>query len=684
MLLAIASGGSRASADDEPGPAGAAAAGETIVIYGATPPEADRDRTRALGDAPFVTVLHPDEHAATASVADALATSAGAQTRSLGGFGAYESVSVRGAATGHTVVLVDGVPLSRLAAVTTDLGRFALDAFAEVDLYRGAVPVELGGAGVGGAVNLVTRLGRGAGGERLALTAGGGSYGARFARARYGDVLAGGRVATAITAGYQGATGDFSYFDDNGTPLNATDDHTGTRRNNAFDQLDVTARAGAPDGSRVAGARVAWKRQGLPGSIPQPSFGASLRTLDVLADARGDHRIGAATTRTLAYGLVEAQGLDDPMGELGLGAQDRHYLTLSGGASTVWHLPVVTAGLEARGDRFRDADPERANLVGTRVGGAASIAANLALGDVIAITPAVRVELERTAPTPLTDGPQAFMPVAPRWDVVPSPRVTALAHLSPDLAVKGSTGSYVRLPTLVELFGDRGAVIGAPDLRVERGTASDVGIVWAPARAVAHGAIDRVLIETAVFGTRSRDTIALVSSVGFVARAMNIGATQSYGAELVAAARIARTVSLTASYTRLVSEQLTVDPNLFGRALPRTPAHLLYVRADVAHRLAGQDASAYADVAAQGASYLDQANVQRIPARALVGAGVRVRVPVMMRVAATATVANLLDVRIVDLPADRAIDRPQQTALTDLAGYPLPGRSLMFALDWTY
>ena len=79
MLLAIASGGSRAYANDAPGLSGAAVAGETIVIYGATPPEAERDRTRALGDAPFVTVVHPDEHAATASVADALATSAGAQ-----------------------------------------------------------------------------------------------------------------------------------------------------------------------------------------------------------------------------------------------------------------------------------------------------------------------------------------------------------------------------------------------------------------------------------------------------------------------------------------------------------------------------------------------------------------------------------------------------------------------------
>ncbi|MDQ3298638.1 MAG: hypothetical protein M3619_18790, partial [Myxococcota bacterium] len=92
----------RADSDDDATPVG----GETIVIEGQAPArEGARDRDRALGDAPFVTILHPDEHAATASVADALATAAGVQTRSLGGPGAFESVSVRGASPGHTVVL---------------------------------------------------------------------------------------------------------------------------------------------------------------------------------------------------------------------------------------------------------------------------------------------------------------------------------------------------------------------------------------------------------------------------------------------------------------------------------------------------------------------------------------------------------------------------------------------------
>src|SRR5690606_355580 len=123
------------------------------------------------------TIVRADEHPATASVADAIGATVGTQTRSLGGLGAYASGSVRGAAPGHTAVTLDGVPMARIASVTTDLGRFVLASFGEVALYRGTVPIELGGAGVGGALDLVTRLGRGPRGERFHTSLGAGSFG---------------------------------------------------------------------------------------------------------------------------------------------------------------------------------------------------------------------------------------------------------------------------------------------------------------------------------------------------------------------------------------------------------------------------------------------------------------------------------------------------------------------------
>src|SRR5262245_65589352 len=78
---------------------------ETIIVIDRAPDrEADpkaRDRDRLLGDAPFVTIIHAEDHPATTSVADALGASVGVQSRSLGGLGAYESISVGGPQPGQ-------------------------------------------------------------------------------------------------------------------------------------------------------------------------------------------------------------------------------------------------------------------------------------------------------------------------------------------------------------------------------------------------------------------------------------------------------------------------------------------------------------------------------------------------------------------------------------------------------
>ncbi len=669
--------------------------GETIVIVDRAP-DADaapaaRDRDRALGDAPFVTIVHSDDHPATTSVADALGAAAGVQSRSLGGLGAYESISVRGASPGHTSVLVDGVPLSRLAAVTTDLSRFRLDAFGEVELYRGAVPIELGGAGVGGALNLVTRLGRGERGDRLRATIGAGSYGARHARLHYGDAHRDGELLSSVNAGYQGATGDYSFFSDNGTPLNSRDDAYRERRNNGFRQLDASARVGTRDRGKAGGVRVAHKRQGLPGSANQPSYDASLTTLDVIGDGRFDVAVGRATARQLGYLLVETQRLRDPLNEIGLGALDRGYLTLSGGAQTTWSMPLgrhrATAGVELRGDKFTDADrsSRAATLRGDRVGTAVLASLDLSLDDAatVVVTPAMRIDVLRTDPAPISAGPSAGMPLPVRWDRVPSPRLSARAVVTGDVAIKTSAGYYVRLPTLVELFGNRGTIVASPDLRPERGPSTELGLVWAPAKAISG--VDRILVEASAFGTRSRDTIAFVSSVGYVARALNVANVQTYGGEVVASARIARVLAITANYTRLVTEQLSEDPSYSNKALPRQPAHAVYARLDAQQTLRGHRAQLWFDGSWQSTTYLDQANLMTIPARTLAGVGTRVEIAA--GVAAAFSVENLFDVRVQQVPLDPP-PRPDLTstsiALADVGGFPLPGRTVYLNLDWSY
>jgi outer membrane receptor protein involved in Fe transport len=144
-------------------------------------------------------------------------------------------------------------------------------------------------------------------------------------------------------------------------------------------------------------------------------------------------------------------------------------------------------------------------------------------------------------------------------------------------------------------------------------------------------------------------------------------------------------VSVTASYTRLVTEQLNGDPSTNGKPLPREPGHAVYARAALDHRIAGHLTTVWSDVAWQSASALDPAGQTQVPGRALLGAGARVELT--RGLGAALSVENLGDVRITHLPLDPP-PSPQlteaPTALTDVAGFPLPGRSWYFSLDWSY
>jgi vitamin B12 transporter len=668
---------------------------ETIVIVEGTPDAEARHRRRALGSAPFVTIVEPaDRRGQLLSVAEALSSTVGAQVRSAGGVGASASISIRGASSGHTSVLVDGISLSRLTAVSVDLGRFRLDELDAVEVYRGNVPAELGGGGVGGAVNLVTHLGRGRGGERLRASAGVGSYGARRLAARFGDTLRLGDAGLDVTAsaGYLAADGDYRVFSDAGTPLNTTDDSWQTRQNNQARQLDAVVRAGAADRSPergvIAGVRFSWHRHGLPGLIAAPAYSASLATAVGLADLELRRSIAGWATRHRAWGTVEHQRFRDRENEIGLAAQDRDYTTFGGGAGSHWQRRLAThqlqAGAEVRLERFRDRD--RWMNGPTSLGSRQTLA--LAVGDELAeddwlVAAVLRLEVSRTAPAVPPDGlaDPGDARFDPRYELLPSPRVTGRILAEEDLAVKASAGWYARQPTLVEMFGDRGFLVGTPELKPETGPSFDLGLVWAPARA--HGPVDRTLVEVAGFYNRASDAILYVNT-GFVARPMNAGAAQNFGLELSATTRLLRFLSVVANTTLQMSEQLEDEASFDGKDLPRHPRHTAYGRLEAEARWWGRQLRGYGDAHYTAESYLDRAGLQRVPSRASLGAGAGVELA--RQLVLSVEVKNLLDRQIERFPLEPP-PRPDFTstpvAISDISGLPLPGRHLFVSLEWS-
>ena len=440
------------------------------------------DRARALRESGFLTVVRVDEYAGeTLPLAEALAETVGVHVRSLGGLGSFSSLSVRGAPSGHTAVFVDGVPLARLGSATTDLARFELGSFSQVRLHRGAVPAWLGGAVQASALELATPLGPAIDGRSLLLSVGGGSFGSRHLRGRW--LGGGGRSGYHVGLGYAGAEGDFVYFNDNGTNLNPSDDEYVARSNNGYDRADAVARAGwsRGDWSLRGGVRGLWKHQGVPGISSIQSRTASLTSWSQMADASAERAgvfgVPALTARAATYAIVEVERYRDPDGEIGLAGQDRRYITAGGGASWTLeavlsraHVSAVTA--EASVEFFRDTvfsidgDDAGAENRGRRLEGAATLSHTVRLGRTqrARLQPAVRFDVSRVRPIRDPEDGVQNMDLSPRSDLDITPRVAAWLAVAPDLSLKSSAGAYRRAPTVMELYGDRGALVGNPAL----------------------------------------------------------------------------------------------------------------------------------------------------------------------------------------------------------------------------
>lgn len=671
--------------------------GGTLVVVERDDRDAKR-RRRALEQPAFVTIVEGGASAPgePPPVAEALARVAGASVRSLGGLGSFASVSVRGAPAGQTEILLDGVPLSRLGSAALDVGQLDLATFDEVEVWRGSVPVELGGATLGGAINFVTGLGPAADGARTRVALGVGSFGARRVRVVRRDAvtLFGAPLATNVAASYAGATGDFTFHHDGGTPVEPSDDHTATRMNDGYDQLDAAARArlGGPRRTLEVGQRVLARTQGVPGPATAAAADTSLGTLRSITDARA--RIGDVRARgeVAGYLVVERQRWEDPMGEVGLSAQDRSFATTAGGLAVrgrarVPMAPgevgvVVSGAADGRVERFteRDERGDQDGARGGREGLAGAVAAEIALGPLTAI-PGLRVDRLETHGDSAAGAMMSTAPAA-RTDVAWTPRLGLTWRVAPAVALKASVGEAFRAPTVVELFGDRGVVVGTPDLAPETGTTQDVGVVIAPD---ATDTFDHVLVEWAVFRAEMDDLIGYLPTSAGTLRALNLGGARLAGHELAAGARFARRVSLTGAYSFLDTAQESAQISADGHPLPGRPRHELYARAEVALRPRGRSLALWADATLASGNTLDVAGRAEVPARRLVGAGVRWSP--RDHLALTLEGRNLTDARKDDIalasaprPGVTSVPRP----LSDVLGYPLPGRAVTLTLDLTY
>jgi iron complex outermembrane receptor protein len=594
-------------------------------------------------------------------VAELLQQSVGARVVQYGGLGAFSTLSLRGASPGQVSVFLDGMPLTSAAHGVVSLGDLPVSALDRLEVYRGLAPLGFGAATPGGAVNLVTVDAPRARDLHVAA----GSFGTGEARGTFGGSR--GALALLANAGWEGARGDYAFLDDNGTPFTTADDEVVRRLNNRFDAAHALARLAwtprplARATLRVEGFR---KAQGVPGlsqvQAPNPRL-ALERGLVALEAARAPAR-ALPGLLLRAHAQRERSHFRDPEGELHLGRQDGttrladQEASLAAASPAGWSALTAESGVAARGET---ADPAPASLgfnappESRRDTRSAWVTLQLhAPGDALVLHAARRWDRQRdrVRALPTVGAPYA----ADATRTLDAPQLGARARLVRGFEARANWTKAARAPELGELFGDQ-AVVGAnPKLVPERGENWDATLAWSGAGAgwAAGG-------EWTRFASHERDLIAYVPSVARTFRAVNFSRAEIRGEEFTAHA-VWRAATLSGS-TGWTSALQTGSDNLYrGRRLPLRPARQAAARADVrirAWRVA-------ADVVYLGDDYRDAINFQRLPSRTFLGASLA---RTWGRLTWTAEGRNLGDRRV-----------------SDVAGYPLPGRSAFVSCDMRF
>ena len=657
------------------------AADSVVMVLPETRIERERpvDPARRRLPTAFTSVIPVGQsNRALESLSEVLGEAAGVHVDRYGGLGAFSTVSMRGSTPGQVSVYLDGAPLMSAGQSVVNLSDLPAGAIDHVEVYRGLSPLAFGPATPGGAINLVTAPAAATREARVTY----GSFDTWEARASAGGTR--GTLAAQIDGGLQSSRGDFVFLDDHGTPYNLADDREHPRENNRFDAASLfgTLRWRARPNLDVALREDFFhKAQGLPGigtSTSQNARLASLRSMTQLEIARraaagpapdGAARLLAAPDARFAVSLERQQNRfrDDGgplgLGELKLGRHNSDDRLANGRGTLELAWPRLPAGLAltAAGsagvehaalhdpeDGYPDPPPSQRDARGVALGADWSLAR-----DVLRLHAARR--WHRIVDHLRTNGVAGAAIVSDVTRELDSPQLGARLALPLGLEARANWARAERAPDFLELFGNQGTVTGNPNLRPETAENRDAGLAWSAVRGARSASL-----EWAHFETLAHDLILYWGNSANTTRADNITSARIRGEEFTARARPFAALSISGSATW----QSAIDTGPYsawhGKRLPQRPGREGYLRADATHH--GWRVSS--DVQYLADDYRDRYNSPRyrVASRTIVGASISSEFAGPARWVVEGK--NLGDRR-----------------LADVAGYPLPGRSVFVSME---
>ena len=593
----------------------------------------------------------------------------GVHVRRLGADDSFATMSIRGSTSSQVAVVLAGVPLTGGADPSLDLATLPLWPGARARVYRSFAPATLGQGSLGGTLSLDPPRATDRPGTEV--WAGAGSFGAR--RMRAGDVRQiderGTRVATALSASR--SDDDFSYYDPTSSTFR-TRQNAGHADVNALVSLAMPVRYGSgEEGTLTVTALAQARHQELPGTVLAPTPFSTLDSSRELTAVELTRPAGTGAWIVRGWSRRDDLRLRNESTSFVLGPTHTNDAIVAAGAAAGWRGRVgsglhVDTRVEGSGERFLPGQYEGAAQPpgATRALGAAAMDATFSPARRWTLAGAGRLDVWSDR----SDGGTTAT------EVHPTGHVGGEVLLGP-VALATHAGVVARPASFVERYGNRGGILGDPNLKTETASTVDAGARYA------HRFRDLFLsAELDGFATWATDLILLVrdSAYGQV-KATNIGHARIFGSEAELLAR-ALGVELRVAYTALLTFN---DAECAGAAscdpppLPGRPANDLVL--DASYTLGPVRARYGLDVVS--GMRFDPLGSIPIPARALHSLGLRLDVPGAPGLRLAVDVRNLLDLRVASYPGQLG---PTLLPIGDLYDYPLPGRSVLVTARWAF
>ena len=512
-----------------------------------------------------------------------------------GGRGAYNTLSLRGSNPNQTNLYIDGIPITGAATGEVNLADWNPAGFGSLEIYRSG---DYGAATVGGSVNLVTKKGD-VDCSHTRIKALGGYY--RTAGLGVDSCGSPGEETSNLYYNIQTraevSRQDYSFYNDNGTPvLNSLDDYIDKRQNAGYREIFNTLNLGAELGDTTLGLLVdsAYRNHGLPG----PASGQTEKTerflrrhtIGLTSDTKGlifdEFRLGAK----LYYSDSRTEFFD-PRQEFSFNQPNSRTAGQTSGAilePTIylldWYQTLRIYTALAR-ETYRQDRRDKVNRyletlpVRFRNQGIFRLTDEISFWDErIIFTPSgeyrrirdrFNEEKKYTTLKEFLDSANQN-PVREFGNYRMSARVVFYQADSFQVYMLGGWSTGKRAPLFIELFGDRGAIIGNPNLLPESSETLEGGL----GLKMENGTLDGQT-ELTIFKRAIKDMILFIPNSQFTLRPENLDAAMIQGAEWNNRFELFESLRLKINYTYTRAINRSEVSYLNGNYLPLRPLHEL-------------------------------------------------------------------------------------------------------------